>query len=452
MTGASRFRALVVTSLMLASVAACDSGKGKVAFVGGNLWNGTGIPPILDAVIIVSNGVIEAAGPPDVVKIPRKAEVWRVDGRWLIPGLLDAHAHVERWMLPALLSHGITGVRDAGGEHDSILALRDEINLGATLGPRLFVSGAALDRSPARGPAEGLSNTSEARRAIDQRVLVEVSQVMLSPGITPALLTPLLDEADSFLLPVAAHLGKIDAITAANVGIDAIEHLSGIVEATVSSPNRYFRAHDHFYRGWGAALQGWSGLDSAALDRMARLLADSGVAMVPTLHNLEALAHLRDRAFIDSLDLSTVPAAVRQGWDTARLARDAQWTSRSFAAMRRGRPMQDLFLRRFLAAGGLLAAGSNAPFPLIAPGPSLHDELELLVAAGLSTKDALLSVTRNVARLLDAPAIGTVEPGKSADFLILRGNPLEDISNIRAIEQIVYKGVRYYPEDFGRNP
>ena len=114
--------------------------------------------------------------------------------------------------------------------------------------------------------------------------------------------------------------------------------------------------------------------------------------------------------------------------------------------------MQNLFLRRFVAAGGLLVAGSNAPFPLIAPGASLHEELELLVAAGLSPKDALLSATRNVARLLDAGSVGTVEVGKSADFLILSGDPLEDITNTRAIEQVVYKGVRYYPEDFGRNP
>jgi imidazolonepropionase-like amidohydrolase len=437
---------------MLVSVAACDSGEGKVVFAGGNLWTGTGVPPILDAVIIVSDGVVEAVGPPDVVKIPRKAEVWRVDGRWLIPGLLDGHAHVDRWMLPELLSHGITGVRDAGGQHDSILALRDEISLGSTLGPRLFVSGAPLDRSPARGDAEGVSNASDARRAIDQRVLVEVTQAMITPRMTTALLTPLMDEADSFLMPVAAHLGKIDAITAANAGIDAIEHLSGIVEATVSNPRRYFQAHDNFYGGWGTALQGWAGLDSAALHRTARILADSGVAMVPTLHNLETLAHLRDQDYVDSLDLSTVNEAVQDSWDTRRLARDAQWTTRSFTAMRRGRPMQDLFLRRFVAAGGLLIAGSNAPFPLIAPGPSLHEELELLVAAGLTPKDALLSATRNVARLLDAGSVGTVEVGNSADFLILSENPLENITATRAIEQVVYKGVRYYPEDFARNP
>lgn len=452
MSGATRFTQLAVSSLILLAVAACDSGKGKIVFAGGNLWNGTGVPPILDAVIIVADGMVEAAGPPDVVKIPRKAEVWRVDGRWLIPGLLDAHAHVDRWMLPALLSHGITGVRDAGGNHDSVLALRDEIALGTILGPRLWVSGAALDRHPAQPPAEGLSNAADARRAIDQRVLEEVTQAMLTPGINHALLTPLMDEADSFFLPVAAHLGKVDAITAANAGIDAIEHLSGIVEAAVSRPGSYFRAHDDFYRGWGTALQGWGTLDSAGLDRIARLLADSGVAMVPTLHNLETFAHLRDQDYVESLDLGTVPEAVQDSWNTRQLARDAQWTTRAFAAMRRGRPMQDLFLRRFVAAGGLLVAGSNAPFPLIAPGPSLHAELELLVAAGLTPKDALLSATRNVARLLEAGSVGTVEAGKSADFLILSENPLDNIAATRAIEQVVYKGVRYYPEDFGRNP
>ncbi|MDH5643011.1 MAG: hypothetical protein OEY63_02330, partial [Gemmatimonadota bacterium] len=72
---------------------ACDLGQGKVAFVGGTLWNGTGAPPIYDAVVIVSDGKIDRAGPPDEVKVPPKAEVRRMDGKFIIPGLIDGHGH-----------------------------------------------------------------------------------------------------------------------------------------------------------------------------------------------------------------------------------------------------------------------------------------------------------------------------------------------------------------------
>ncbi len=135
--------------VLLVTTTACDSGVGKVVYAGGTLWNGTGVPPIFDAVVIVSDGHIEAAGPPDLVAIPRGADVRRVDGRWLIPGLIDAHAHLERWMMSPFLAHGITAVRGAGGEKDSVVALRDDALLGSTLSPRLYISGAAIDAAPA---------------------------------------------------------------------------------------------------------------------------------------------------------------------------------------------------------------------------------------------------------------------------------------------------------------
>jgi imidazolonepropionase-like amidohydrolase len=436
--------------VLLVTTTACDSGAGKVVYAGGTLWNGTGAPPILDAVVIVSDGHIEAAGPPDLVAIPRNAEVRRVDGRWIIPGLIDAHAHIERWMMPALLASGVTAVRGAGGDVDSVIALRDDALLGSELAPRLFISGAAIDAVPARPTETGVSNATEARRAIDQLVLIEAAQAMISPKITRALLVPLMDEANSLLVPVMGHLGKIDAIAAAGLGVQAIDHLSGVVEASVSDPSTYFRAHSNFYAGWKMVLQGWNSLDSARIDRTARSLADAGVIMIPTLHYHEAFSRLRDQQYIASLDLSTVPEEIRQGWNITQLIRDARLTGRDHTAFRRARPRQNLFVRRFRAAGGILAAGSNAPETLMAPGTGLHAELQQLVRAGLSTKDALLAATRDAARLLTSDSLGIIEPGAVADFIVLTADPLVDIANAKAIEFIVFKGERHYPEDFAR--
>ena len=429
---------------------ACDAGAGKTVYAGGTLWTGTGEPPILDAVIIVSDGHIEEAGPRNLVRIPRNADVRRVDGRWIIPGLIDAHAHVERWMMPALLAHGVTAVRDAGGQMDSVVALRDDALLGSILAPRLFISGAAINGTPA-GPEEvGVANATEARRAIDRLVLADATQAMISPKITLALLRPLMDEANSLLLPVAGHLGKIDAIAAVDAGVKAIEHLSGIVEASITNPSAYFRAHSNFYAGWKMALQGWVSLDSARIDSTARILADAGVVIVPTLHYYETFSRLRDQRYIASLDLSTVPEEIRRSWNIPGLVREARLTGRDFTTFRRARPKQNLFVRRFRAAGGIVAAGSNAPRTLIAPGPGLHAELEQLVRAGLSTKEALLAATRDASRLLAADSLGTIKPGAVADFIVLSADPLADIANTKAIEFIVFKGRRYYPEDFGQ--
>jgi imidazolonepropionase-like amidohydrolase len=434
----------------LVTTLACESGEGKIVYAGGTLWSGTGVPPILDAVIIVADGHIEEAGPPDIVSIPRKAEVRRVDGRWIIPGLIDANAHIERWMVPAMLASGITAVRGTGGERDSVVALRDDALLGTELAPRLFVSGSAIDGAPARPPATGVSNTTEARRAIDQLVLIDAAQAMLAPKITRALLIPLMDEAQALLLPVTGHLGKIDALAAAELGVTAIDYLSGVVEASVSNPGAYFSAHSNYYAGWKMAMQGWSSLDSARIDRTARALADAGVIMIPTLHYHEAFSRLRDGQYIASLDHSMVSAEIRQSWNVTRLIRDARLTSRDFQAFRRARPRQNLFVRRFRAAGGIIAAGSNAPEMLMAPGGGLHAELQQLVRAGLSTKDALLAATRDAARLVQSDSLGTIQAGAVADFIVLTADPLANIANTKAIEFIVFNGVQYHPEDFAR--
>ncbi len=443
-------RVVAFAYVLLVTTGACESGAGKVVYAGGTLWNGTGVPPIFDAIVIVSDGHIEAAGPPDVVAIPRGADIRRVDGRWLIPGLIDAHAHVERWMMAPFLAHGITSVRGAGGEQDSVVALRDDALLGSMLSPRLYISGAAIDAAPATPPAIGVSTPTEARRAIDELVLVDATHAIISPKMTSALLGPLMDEANSLIVPVAGNLGRIDAITAASAGVMAIEHLTGIVEASVTNPSAYFRAHTNFYAGRKMVLQGWTTLDSARLDRTARALADAGVVIIPTLHYHEAFSQLRDQSYINSLDLSPVPESIRNGWNVARLVREARLTGRDFTTFRRARPRQDLFVRRFRTAGGVIAAGSNAPETLMAPGAGLHAELAQLARAGLSPRDVLLAATRDAAVLLAADSIGTIEAGSVADFVVLRGDPLEDVANTKAVEFVVFKGVRYYPEDFER--
>ena len=149
-----------------------------------------------------------------------------------------------------------------------------------------------------------------------------------------------------------------------------------------------------------------------------------------------------------SLDLSGVPDSVQQAWNIRDLIRRAGIRSEDFSAFRRSRGAQDRFLRLFHREGGLVAAGTDAPNQLLAPGASLHDEMALLVAAGLSPRDALMAATANVARLLETDTVGVLRPGAVADFLVLNGNPLEDIARTRDIFMIVFKGTDYRPADF----
>lgn len=427
----------------LSLLAACNPGKGKTAYVGGTLWDGTGAPPVADAVVIVTqSGHIERAGPSDSIKIPRGATQVRVDGKWLIPGLIDAHTHAERWTLTRFLAYGVTAVRDVGGHQDSVEALREETSLGGIPGPRLYISGAMIDGAPATwSTATAAASDEDARRAIDARALLDATQAKVYAGIDSARLAAIMDEATTLSLSVTGHLGKVDAVRAARMGIRAIEHASGVVEATVANPREYFQAYDDFFRGWNLTERGWATLDTAALERTAEVLEQEDVAIVPTLALHEVWAHLEDSTYLITLDLAGVPPSIQEAWDVPDLIARARLGYDDYLVFRRSRPMQDRFVRAYHRLGGLVAAGSDAPNQLLPPGASLHEELRLLVGAGLSPRDALLAATRNAARLLGVDSIGVVRDSAVADFVVLGASPLDDIQNTRSIEAVVSRGV-----------
>ena len=436
--------------LLLVGLTGCWGGASdKTAYVGATLLDGTGAPPVLDGVIIIADGRIEQVGPPDLVKVPRGAVEIRLDGRWVIPGLIDAHVHLERWTLSRFLAYGVTSVRALGGDLETAVALRDSVLAGAIAGPRLYISGPMIDGRPATWDgATEVSDATAARRAVDDRVLSGATQIKVYTKLDRRLLAPLLDEAAALQVPVAAHLGKVDALTAARLGVRSLEHMSGVVEATVPNPARLFRAHDDFFTGWKLFERTWASLDSAAQDATARALAETDVAIVPTLVLHEAFGHLADQEYIQRLDVSGVPQHVQEAWDVPGLIRRAGIRPADFTAFRRARPSQDRFLRLFSRAGGTIAAGTDAPNQLLAPGESLHRELELLAAAGLSNEHSLLAATREAARVLNSDSIGVLRPGAAADFLVLTADPLDDISNTRLIERIVLRGSSYDPAEF----
>lgn len=429
--------------VLLVLLGGCHPGRGKTAYTGATLWDGTGAPPVANAAVVVDQtGHIERAGPAAEVKVPRGAVEVRVDGKWIIPGLIDSHAHASRWTLSRFLAYGVTAARDMGGQQDSILALRDETSLGGIPGPRLYISGAMIDGTPAaRRGAWAVANADEARRAVDAGTLIDATQAKAYAGIDSTLLAAILDEAAAVTLPVAGHLGKVDAARAARMGISAIEHMSGVVEATVANPAPYFEAYDDFYQGWNMTERGWAALDSARLAGTVQTLKQASVAIVPTLALHQVWAHLEDSTYLVTLDLVGVPTAVHDAWDVPDLIASARLGYDDYLAFRRSRPVQDRFVRMYHRAGGLIAAGSDAANPLLAPGASLHDELALLVGAGLTTRDALLTATRDGARLLRVDSIGVVRDGAVADFVILSASPLADIKNTRKIEAVVSRGV-----------
>jgi len=239
----------------------------------------------------------------------------------------------------------------------------------------------------------------------------------------------------------------VDAITATGLGVRSIEHMTGVVEATMVDPSSLFRAHRSFFEGWKRSTRSWATLDSADLDATAQAIVGSGATIVPTLVLYETYAHMADDDYVSGLDLSGVPQSVRDDWNVPDLIRRAQLSQGDYGVFRRSRPKEDLFVRLYRNHNGNVVAGTDTPNQLLAPGASLHDELALLVAAGLSTREALLTATRNAAVVLGVDSIGVLAAGKVADFVVLTGDPMDDIHNTRTVDRVVFKGVSYHPDE-----
>lgn len=435
-----------VLALLAGLTTACGKvEKDRVALVGGNVITGAGNPVQRDMVIVVHQGLIETVAPREGFDIPRNAEEVDVTGLFILPGLIDGHAHVERWALPHYLAAGVTSVRDVHGAKDSILAIREEVSLGGLVAPRVFSAGAMLDGAPPTYPdATVITNATDARRAVDALAVAGVDYIKIYTRITPDLLKPLMDEASTFNLKVTAHLGLMDALTAARLGVRSIEHLSGIPEAASATPEKFYAEHRaSFFRGWNYFERSWATLDSAALTRVAVALAEQRVALIPTLVLHETFSRLDDPVILTHPDLRTVPDSVIARWNVPDLKARAGWTDADFAAFRASRPNQDLFLRAFRAAGGRIIAGTDASNQLIVPGWSLHTELELLVLAGLTPSDAIATATSNTAQMLGADSLGLIAPGKLADLVLLKANPLTDIRNSRSVVRVMVRGQLY---------
>lgn len=434
--------------LLLLLITACSKVRDKlgvgndrvIALEGATLIDGAGGEPKQDAVIIIRNGHIESVARVNEISIPRGAERVNLAGKTIIPGLIDAHAHVERWAVQRYVAWGVTSVRDLHGGTDEVVALKNATNLGSILGPRMFVAGAMIDGVPPTYPnATGVATPDQARRAVDQHAIAGVDYLKIYTKITPTLLRPLMDEAAKLRLPVAAHLGKTDALTAARAGVVSIEHMAGVVQAATNNP-MYANAHSSFLSGWTTEEKGWAGLDSSTVARTARALAQTKVVIVPTLVVHDMLARLDNPILLSRPGMEDVPDNAESVRSVPGLLRRTGWRSGDLDAFRRSRRRQDQFVREFKRAGGPIAAGSDAANQLLIPGYSLHEEMSLLVAAGLTPLEAITAATRRGAQLLKADSLGLLTSGKVADLVVLNGDPSRNISATRNIAMVMIRG------------
>ncbi len=381
---------------------------------------------------------IDTAVSADGVPARRSIEA---DGLTLMPGLIDAHVHVETWALPVFLKYGVTSVRDVHNAPATILPLaRDD----SPARPRIVAAGALLDGPGSIWPdAIVVTDIASVRRAVRDQIEAGAAVIKVYTRLSSSIIAAVVQEARARGVPVAAHLGRTTALEAAVAGVTSIEHLSGVADAASSDPQRLKKTHDDFLGGWTAFELEWLSLTPQALDQVSRGLIERGVTLVPTLALHEAFSRLADDGLGRDPALADVPAEVLTGkWAPADIMTRARWTPATLGQFKRVLPILQRFVARYVQLGGRIAAGTDTAQQYVVPGASLHRELELYVAGGLTPAQALRAATADAADLLGIAArAGTIDIGKDADLLILEGDPVRDIRATRRIRQVVRGGV-----------
>jgi len=360
---------------------------------------------------------------------------------------VDAHVRVTDWALPLFLRYGVTTVRDVHNDPRYILPLAADDRADQ---PRIVAAGAALDGARATEPgALPISTLVDVRPAVRGAIEAGADVIAVSIHLHQALIAAVVEEAEARGVPVAAELGQTTATEAAAAGVASIERLSGIAEAASNDPDRLRRAHDEAAAGWLASEREWLQESAAQLEPVAQALVARDVAIVPALAVRDAYARLNNPTLPRGAALAGVPADVLGGdWNPRLVMARAHWTSDVPGELQEVLTRQQQFVAQFARLGGRIVSGTDAPSPFVVPGLSLHRELQLYVAAGLSPAAALRTATIDAARLLGVESrTGTIDVGKDADFVLLDGDPLSDIRATTRIALVARAGRVVYRRD-----
>ncbi len=397
------------------------------AIRGATLVDGTDRPPVTDSIVIVRGGRIAAVGRRGEVPIPHGMKVIEASGQTLLPGLWEMHTHYSGVEFgPAMLAAGITTARDCGGDFDFLTAMRDGIDKQHRLGPRLLLAGLVDGSGPDAFGAITADTPEEAQKVVAQYKAAGFRQIKLYTLLKPEVVQALAEEAHRAGMTVTGHVpAALNAITGVQAGMDQINHL-GFVTPVLRGPAK---GNDN------KENDGSIDLDSQAAKDAVLFLKEHHTVVDPTASWGEMAGHPQGME-IASFEPGITKAPFTLATKYASLAAPASASAR--------------FQQRMAQAEQVIGALHQAGIPIVAGsdtgllGYGLYRELELYVKAGMTPLEAIQSATIVPARAMNlADESGTIEPGKRADMVLVNGNPLENISDIRKVSRVVANGRMY---------
>jgi imidazolonepropionase-like amidohydrolase len=432
----SRFLLFALPFLLVSCTAQESTSKLK-AIIGATLIDGRGGTPASDTVVVIENGRIKAAGPRATTPVPAAAEKVDGTGRFLIPGLVDLHVHLGAKAGPAFHApdytrerveqnlaayayFGVTTVRSVGTERQPGFDVRRDQLAGKLTGARLFTAGRGFT-APGGHPSQEIGDiarqpkdAADARAQVAELATQSVDLIKIwvdprrgqSPKVSFEVTDAVIEEAAKHRIPVVSHIHSL------------------------ADTRRLFEKGG---AGFLHMVRDTEDIDPAFLTQ----LKAKQIVFTPTLVRQELAWLFGDRPeLLDAPDVrATMEPAVLDAIRKAAAGRKPDAVSR----LEFGRALRNS--RKFALAGVPIGVGSDGGSSNDIPGAMTHREIELLVEAGFTPLEALTAATRTGALALGKlDELGTIEPGKRADLVLLTADPLADVRNLRKIERVLLDG------------
>ena len=373
-----------------------------------------------DQTVVVENGVITQIGPSKTAVIPRGACRIDAKGKFLIPGLADAHVHLlSPTELPLYLANGVTTVFNLDG-HPAHLLWRKEIARGEMVGPTIFTTGPIFERA---------RTAEEDVRLVDMQADAGYDAVKIYNAVSKAEYPALIAEAKKRNLLLMGHVARGPDFEMTLQSGQSIAHLEEFTYTFFNPQHDDHNAHIVY--------------DENRIPEAVRLTKDAGIYVTATLSTYATIVQQATDldAFLKTPELKYLPPWTQAQYQPSANRYKNGFSADSYPRIRTSLAFQRKLLKALFDAGVPLMCGTDAPEVGPMPGFGIHGELQEFVNDGLTPYQALRSATVNVARYLRQDGeFGTVEKGKRADLVLLDGNPLIAIASTRKVAGVMVRG------------